>query len=81
MARQFEHGYALLIASHLVAERPEAQLKFHNRGISGNKVFQLAERWDKDCLALKPNVVSILIGVNDIWHTLNADEYDNLAKW
>ncbi|CAN0255658.1 unnamed protein product, partial [Chrysoparadoxa australica] len=40
-----------------------------NRGISGNKVFQLSDRWDKDCLDLKPDVVSILIGVNDYWHT------------
>ncbi|HOV78189.1 MAG TPA: SGNH/GDSL hydrolase family protein, partial [Sedimentisphaerales bacterium] len=34
--------------------------------------FQLAERWDKDCISLKPNLVSILIGVNDIWHKLNG---------
>ena len=31
-------------------------------------MYQLAERWDADCLALKPNVLSILIGVNDFWH-------------
>jgi lysophospholipase L1-like esterase len=65
-------GYALFIASQLLADRAGADLKIYNRGISGNKVFQLAERWDKDCIALKPNVVSILIGVNDIWHTLNG---------
>jgi lysophospholipase L1-like esterase len=33
-------------------------------------VFQLADRWDADCINLKPNVLSILIGVNDYWHTL-----------
>ena len=54
-------------------------LKVYNRGISGNKVFQLAERWDKDCLDLKPNVLSILIGVNDIWHALNGN-YDGTVE-
>jgi lysophospholipase L1-like esterase len=72
-ARALGTGYALFTASQLLAQRPEAGLKIYNRGISGNKVFQLAERWDKDCLALKPNVLSILIGVNDIWHTLNGN--------
>jgi len=71
-ARALGEGYALFIASRLLAERAGAGLKVYNRGISGNKVFQLAERWDKDGIALKPNVVSILIGVNDIWHTLNG---------
>ena len=51
----------------------------HNRGISGNKVHQLATRWDKDCLELKPDVLSILIGVNDIWHGLNG-RYDGTVK-
>ena len=45
-------------------------MKIYNRGISGNKVYQLAERWQADCLDLKPDVLSILIGVNDFWHKL-----------
>ncbi len=72
-ARAMGSGYAFLIASHFLAERSNMNLKFYNRGISGSKVFQLAERWDKDCLALKPDLISILIGVNDIWHTLNGN--------
>jgi lysophospholipase L1-like esterase len=66
-------GYAFFIAARLLAGHAEAGLKVYNRGISGNKVFQLADRWDKDCLALKPNVLSILIGVNDLWHTLDGN--------
>jgi lysophospholipase L1-like esterase len=72
-------GYAFLISSHLLAERAGDDLKIYSRGISGNKVFQLAERWDKDCIALKPNLVSILIGVNDIWHRLNG-QYDGTIE-
>jgi lysophospholipase L1-like esterase len=64
-------GYAWLAAAELLVDRPERGLKIYNRGISGHKVFQLAERWQADCLDLKPDVLSILIGVNDIWHTLD----------
>jgi lysophospholipase L1-like esterase len=77
--RALGSGYALFLASQLLAVQGDAGLKVYNRGISGNKVFQLANRWDKDCLALKPNVLSILIGVNDIWHTLNG-EYNGTVE-
>ena len=63
-------GYAFLAASGLLYNDAGLDLKIYNRGISGNKVYQLAERWDADALELKPNVLSILIGVNDFWHTL-----------
>lgn len=65
------NGYAWLAASQLLVDRPADDLKIFNRGISGNKVHQLAERWDAECLALKPDVLSILIGVNDFWHKKN----------
>jgi lysophospholipase L1-like esterase len=68
-------GYAWLAGAELLVGRPEDELKIYNRGISGNKVFQLAERWQADCLDLKPQVLSILIGVNDLWHTLDG-KYD-----
>ena len=66
-------GYAMLTAVQLLEEYAELNLKIYNKGISGNKVYQLAERWDKDCLDLKPDVLSILIGVNDFWHKLNGN--------
>lgn len=65
------NGYAWLAAAQLLVDRPADELQFFNRGISGHKVFQLAERWQADCLDLKPDVLSILIGVNDIWHSLD----------
>ncbi|MHC4532874.1 MAG: SGNH/GDSL hydrolase family protein [Planctomycetota bacterium] len=72
-------GYVYSIAAHMLANRPGDGLKIFNRGISGNKVFQLANRWDKDCLDLKPDILSILIGVNDIWHALNGN-YDGTVE-
>ena len=68
-------GYAFLAAAHLLKTLPQHHLKIYNRGISGNKVYQLADRWDKDALDLKPDWISILIGVNDYWHMLDGN-YD-----
>ncbi|MEI6143424.1 MAG: SGNH/GDSL hydrolase family protein [Mariniphaga sp.] len=59
------HGYAFSIASRLGARYPKKKLTFYNRGVSGNKVNDLATRWQKDTLDLKPDVLSILVGVND----------------
>ncbi len=65
-------GYAMLAASELLFKYPGKDLKIYNRGISGNKVLQLSERWQKDTLDLKPQVLSLLIGVNDFWHTVTG---------
>src|SRR5688500_2453100 len=70
VARALGTGYPLLIASDLLRERPERGYRFVNRGISGNKVPDLAQRWSSDALALAPDILSILIGVNDYWHHL-----------
>jgi lysophospholipase L1-like esterase len=63
-------GYPVLATAEMLYRFPGKDLKCFNRGVSGNKVFQLAERWQADCLDLKPTVLSILVGVNDFWHTL-----------
>jgi lysophospholipase L1-like esterase len=74
-------GYAWLVAAQLLINRPDANLKIFNRGNSGNKVYQLAERWEADCLDLKPDVLSILIGVNDFWHTLDGSYKATVEKY
>ncbi len=75
-SRSFGSGYAFIIASRMLGNMADKNLTIYNRGISGNKVYQLAERWQKDCIDLKPDVLSILIGVNDYWH-LRAGRYDD----
>ena len=74
-------GYVYSITTQLLADRAGDGLQIYNRGISGNKVFQLADRWDKDCLDLKPDILSILIGVNDIWHSLNGNYEGTVDKY
>jgi lysophospholipase L1-like esterase len=75
----FGNGYAWMAVSQLLVSRHADKLRCFNRGISGNKVYQLAERWQGDCLDINPSVLSILIGVNDIWHKLNG-KYDGTVE-
>ncbi len=72
-------GYVRHIVTHMLGNHPGDGLQIYNRGISGHKVFQLSNRWEEDCMMLKPDVLSILIGVNDFWHTLSG-RYDGTAK-
>ena len=72
-------GYPNLIGGALLADYPEKKLTVLNRGISGHKVPDLAARWQKDTIDLKPDILSILIGVNDIWHKL-AGRYDGTVQ-
>lgn len=69
-SRALGRSYAAMISGQLLLAHPEMDLKCYNRGISGNKVPDLAARWDTDTIALKPDILSIHIGVNDLWHTV-----------
>ncbi len=67
------HGYAYLIASRLWFDYPKEELFFVNRGISGDKVTDLSSRWQEDTLAIQPDVLSILIGINDVEKAIEGD--------
>lgn len=60
-------GYPTLVAAELMYDHP-GRFNVVNRGISGNRVVDLYARIKKDFLNLKPDYLSILIGVNDVWH-------------
>lgn len=65
-------NYASHVNSLLTAWRPEAKIRVLNTGISGNTSRDLLARWQTDVLALKPDSVSVMIGINDIWR-----QFDN----
>ncbi len=67
------HGFAYLVASRLWYDYPARGLHFFNRGISGNKITDLAARWQTDALDLKPDLLSILIGINDTAAFIGGD--------
>jgi len=60
-------GYVAHIAGLLAVRNPDLTVELINRGISGNRTPELLARWQEDCLDLRPQVVSIKIGVNDVW--------------
>ena len=68
------HGYVYLIASYLGATYPERNWTFVNRGVSGNKVSDLKNRWEKDTFEIHPDVLCIMIGVNDLGHGVTPEE-------
>lgn len=72
-------GYANMIAAALLGAHASLRLQCYNRGISGHKVPDLQARWHKDTIDLNPAVLSILIGVNDIWHKLGG-RYDGTVQ-
>ena len=61
-------GYPNLIAARLLASRTDIEWNIINRAISGNRVVDLYARWKIDALNLNPDLISIMIGVNDTWH-------------
>jgi lysophospholipase L1-like esterase len=61
-------GYVLFVVEALLSKFSSLKLSIYNRGISGDEIPHLTKRWEKDCLAIKPAVLSILVGVNDYWH-------------
>lgn len=63
-------GYPRLIADCLLKTSPDHSLQFYNRGVSGDRIQDLAQRWEHDSLRLVPDLISTLIGVNDTWNYL-----------
>lgn len=70
----FGSGFMYLTAAYYMGHFPTYNLEFFNRGISGNTLDDLTKRWQTDVLDLKPDVISILIGTNDIAKFLESQE-------
>ncbi|MCC7409878.1 MAG: SGNH/GDSL hydrolase family protein [Phycisphaeraceae bacterium] len=65
---QLGRGYVMLSTCQILHRMAGQNVKVINKGISGNRVTDLWDRWQSDCIDLRPNLVSILVGVNDTWH-------------
>ena len=61
-------GYPKFAAENIRADFPETDFEFINFGISGNRTDQLFDRLYPDAIAFDPDIISILIGINDVWH-------------
>ena len=70
----YGHSYMMLCAAHYQSERPDMNVEFLNRGISGDDLSRLEKRWEEDVIRLHPDVLSLLVGTNDIHYYLQAHE-------
>ncbi len=62
------YGYPLYTAKAISEEFPNMEFEFIDLGISGNRAENLRDRWTEDAINIQPDVISILIGINDTWH-------------
>ena len=67
------NGYPKYAAELISAAHPELDIEFINFGIGGNRTCQLFDRLYKDCIEFQPDIVSVLIGFNDIWHRYGGE--------
>lgn len=72
--RWLEAGYVAVVDAALANLRPGAAPEVVNRGVSGNRVSDLRERWREDVVAEKPNWLSVMIGINDVWRQFESPE-------
>ena len=70
----YGHSYMMLCAARIQSDYPEQETQFFNRGISGNTLRDLQERWKADCLDLNPDMVTLLVGTNDVDLYLSGDQ-------
>lgn len=79
----YGHSYMFIAASELESRYPERGYKCHNRGISGYTLRDLTARWEQDVEALRPDVLSILVGTNDVAHYLREAQNAifDVAAW
>lgn len=75
------HSYVRIIENMLSAWYPELRIRVTNSGISGNTSRDLLERFDRDVVSLKPDWVSICIGINDVWRQFDTPAMTDYAVY
>ena len=86
-AYQLGNGYVFLLASELACKHPDRPWVFLNRGVSGNRVDDLKARWREDAITLRPDVLTLLVGVNDTLAPMQGgqsssdDHFEETYQW
>lgn len=83
-------GYVLFANSLLQATFPEFRIRVVNKGVGGNTVRDLAARWQSDVIDFRPDWLSVMIGINDVWrqfdsplqteHHVDTEEYADTLR-
>lgn len=71
----YGNGYVNMLKSMVNGAHPGLHIRVTNMGESGNTVRDLLARWDRDVVALKPDWLSVMIGINDVWRQFDMPDY------
>jgi lysophospholipase L1-like esterase len=71
----YGNGYVNMLKSMIVGAHPDLHIRVTNMGESGNTVRDLKAQWDRDVVALKPEWLSVMIGINDVWRQFDMPDY------
>ena len=63
-------GYVRLLYDYFITTYPASDFKVINKGISGNRIDDIKARWQSDVIDLNPDIVSLSVGINDVWNQL-----------
>jgi acyl-CoA thioesterase-1 len=74
------NGYVRIVRDWLCARDPSNAPRVVNMGISGNKMGDLEKRWQRDVIDVRPDVLSVYIGINDVWHGFKPDRLGTTIK-
>jgi len=75
------HGFVALIAQALDRRHPDSALVIRNSGVSGDRARDVEARWERDCLALEPDMITLLVGVNDTWRRFDSGEANPVEEY
>ncbi|MDT7839662.1 GDSL-type esterase/lipase family protein [Streptomyces justiciae] len=73
------HGYVAAVARHFAASGATPNVL--NRGVSGHRTADLRARWERDAVELKPDVLSVMVGINDTWRRYDAHDPTSTADF
>ena len=73
-------GYAYYAAKMLEEKYPNISFEFLNQGVGGDKTPDLAARWETDCIAHQPDIMSIMIGINDAAFKVSDEDFERLLR-
>ncbi len=77
----FGFGYVHFVANTILAKYPHLDISIKNKGINGNTIGDLQYRWETDCLTHKPDILSVMIGINDVWQQYTGQNNFNAEKY
>ncbi len=72
-------SYVRIIHDYLITTYPQKAFNIKNKGISGNRITDLASRWQQDVVEQNPDYLSISIGINDVWRQLDRPEINQIT--